>query len=199
MERVLQLGCHEGYPGHHVHATLMEAELVKKRDWIENTFVPLHGTIATVAEGAANYGVDLAFTRKERIAFEKSVILPLAGLNGDQLDLYYRYFDLLDELNYARNEVARHYLYGGMPKEEAIQWLMEFGLESRGTASQRLDFIDALRTYVINYNYGKSVVRGFVESEGGADTDAKWAAFEEVLSTPITAQDMLRRTANNHQ
>ena len=199
VERVLQLGCHEGYPGHHVHATLMEAELVKKRDWIENTFVPLHGTIATVAEGAANYGVDLACRRIIQKAFEKSVILPLAGLNGDQLDLYYRYFDLLDELNYARNEVARHYLYGGMPKEEAIQWLMEFGLESRGTASQRLDFIDALRTYVINYNYGKSVVRGFVESEGGADTDAKWAAFEEVLSTPITAQDMLRRTANNHQ
>jgi hypothetical protein len=195
VERVLQLGCHEGYPGHHVHASLMEQELVKKKGWIEYTFVPLNGSTATVAEGAANYGVDLAFSRDERIEFEKAVVLPIAGLKGDQLDLYYRYFDLLDRLNFARNEVARLHLFGGMPKDEAIQWLMEFGLESVGTATQRLNFIQALRTYVINYNYGKTLVKGYVESYSDQGKEAMWEAFEEVLSTPITPQDMLDRVA----
>lgn len=199
VERVLQLGCHEGYPGHHVHATLMEAELVKKRGWIEYSFAPLHGPLAVIAEGAANYGVDLAFSREERIKFEKSVILPLAGLNSDQLELYYRYFDLLDGLNFARNEVARQYLYGGLPKDKAIQWLMDFGLESRGTASQRLDFIDAMRTYVINYNYGKTLVRDYVEGQGGADREARWKVFNEVISTPIAPADMLRKSGNQAQ
>lgn len=195
VERVIQLGCHEAYPGHHVHAALMEAELVKKRGWIEYSYIPLHGSLAVIAEGAANYGVDLAFTLEERVEYERSVILPMAGLDGEQLELYYRYFELLDQLNFARNEVARHYLYNGMPREQAIEWLMEFGLESRGTASQRIDFIEAMRAYVINYNYGKTLVREYVESQAGPDRNARWQVFKEVLSTPISPVKMLRKTA----
>lgn len=191
VERVIQLGCHEGYPGHHVHGALIESELVNKRGWLEFSFIPLHGPIATIAEGAANYGVDLAFSREERIEYESSVILPMAGLENDNLDLYYRYFDLLDQLNFARNEVARRYLYEGMPKEKAIEWLMEFGLETRGTASQRLDFIEAMRTYVINYNFGKKLVREYVEAKSVLDRDARWEVFAEVLTTPIHPQQML--------
>ncbi len=197
VERVIQLGCHEAYPGHHVHATLVEAELVRKRGWIEYAYIPLHGSQAVIAEGAANYGVDLAFTPAERIAYERSVILPMAGLDGEQLELYYRYFALLDQLNFARNEVARYYLYGGMPREQAIEWLMEFGLESRGTASQRLDFIAAMRSYVINYNYGKSLVRDYVESQAGPDREARWQVFQQVLSTPIQPQQMRQNIAQS--
>jgi hypothetical protein len=196
VERVIQLGCHEGYPGHHVHGALIESELVIKRGWVEFSFIPLHGPIATIAEGAANYGVDLAFSRDERIEYESSVILPMAGLENDNLELYYRYFDLLDQLNFARNEVARRYLYEGMPKENAIVWLMEFGLETRGTASQRLDFIEAMRTYVINYNYGKTLVREYVEAKSELDKDTRWGVFEEVLTSPIQPQRMLRIIEN---
>src|SRR5205823_4552430 len=31
----LDLGCHEGYPGHHVHNVLLEQQLVLRRGWIE--------------------------------------------------------------------------------------------------------------------------------------------------------------------
>lgn len=191
IERAIELGCHEAYPGHHVHATLVDTELAEARGWVEYNFIPLYGPLAVVAEGAANYGIDLAFSREERIAFERSTLLPLAGLEGEQLELYYHYIDLIDALNYARNEVARHYLYGGMPRESAIQWLMAFGLETRGTASQRIDFIDALRSYVINYNYGKDLVADYVRSTAGSDRDAQWRVFREVLATPMSPRDML--------
>ncbi|MGB1221940.1 MAG: hypothetical protein ACPG43_10390, partial [Alcanivoracaceae bacterium] len=191
IERAIELGCHEAYPGHHVHATLVDTELAEARGWVEYNFIPLYGPLAVVAEGAANYGIDLAFSREERIAFERSTLLPLAELEGEQLELYYHYIDLIDALNYARNEVARHYLYGGMPRESAIQWLMAFGLETRGTASQRIDFIDALRSYVINYNYGKDLVADYVRSTAGSDRDAQWRVFREVLATPMSPRDML--------
>lgn len=191
IERVIQLGCHEGYPGHHVHATLVEEELVKKRGWIEYAFIPLNGPTAVIAEGIANYGVDLAFTTEERIDYERNVILPMAGLNGDQLELYYQYFSLLDKLNYARNEVARQFLFQGKPREEAIQWLMQYGLESRGTASQRLDFIASMRTYVINYNYGKKLVKDYIQSQAGDDRKAKWRIFYDVITSPLYPQKML--------
>jgi hypothetical protein len=191
IERAIELGCHEGYPGHHVHATLVEQELIKRRGWIEYSLITLLGPLAVIAEGAANFGVDLAFSREDRIAFERSVLLPLAGLSGENLETYYHYIDLLDELNFARNEVARRYLYAGMPREQAVQWLMEFGLETRATASQRLDFIDAQRTYVINYNYGKQLVRDYVLSRARAGSRDAWKTFYAVLTTPLMPADLM--------
>lgn len=191
IERAIELGCHEGYPGHHVHATLLEQELIKRRGWFEYSLITLLGPLSVIAEGAANFGVDLAFSREERIAFERSVLLPMAGLNGEQLDTYYHFIDLLDELNFARNETARKYLYEGMPREKAVQWLMEFGLETRATASQRLDFIDAQRTYVITYNYGKKLVSDYVLGKASRGSDAAWQIFQEILIKPLSPTDLM--------
>lgn len=35
LERAVDLGCHEGYPGHHVYNALLERELVRARGWRE--------------------------------------------------------------------------------------------------------------------------------------------------------------------
>ncbi len=190
IERAIELGCHEAYPGHHVHASLIEEKLLEKRGWVENSFHVLYGPAAIIAEGAANFGVDLAFTRSERIAFEKQTLIPLAGLDDSNLELYYRFVDLLDELNFARNEAARMYLYGGKTREESILWLMKHGLETRPTASQRLDFIEALRSYVIAYNYGKTIVSDYVERVGGDDIIARWRAFNYVLTNPVSPANL---------
>jgi hypothetical protein len=190
IERAIELGCHEGYPGHHVHATLVEQELVKRRGWAEYSLINLLGPMSVIAEGAANFGVDLAFSRDERIDFERTVLLPMAGLDGRQLDTYYHFIDLLDKLNYARNEVARKYLYEGLPRDKAVQWLMEFGLETRATASQRLDFIDAQRAYVVNYNYGKQLVSDYVSSRARPGSADAWKTFYEVLTAPLMPADM---------
>ncbi len=86
--------------------------------------------------------------------------------------------------------MARRYLYAGMPREQVVQWLMEFGLETRATASQRLDFIDAQRAYVINYNYGKQLVRDCVLSRARPGSDDAWKVFYEVLTTPLMPADL---------
>ena len=190
IERAVELGCHEGYPGHHVHATLLEQQLVKQRHWVEYQFIQLIGPLAVIAEGAASYAPHLAFTRAEQMQFEREVLFPLAGLDASQLQLYYNYIDLIRELNFARNEVARHYLYGGMPRQQAVEWLMKFGLETRGTAEQRLNFIEVLRAYVITYNFGTQLVAAFIEEE--SDKSKQWQRFVDVLATPLSPVDIAR-------
>lgn len=190
IERALELGCHEGYPGHHAHASMLQEEVINKRGWKEYELIQLIGPMAVMNEGAASYAVDLAFTRSERLAFERKYLLPLAGLEKTDLERYYHYIDIIDELNYARTEAARKYLYGGMSFDDAVQWLIDFGLETRGTATQRMRFIDAQRAYVVTYNYGKTLVKRYVEQEAGEDLDARWEVFERVILTPMSPSEL---------
>lgn len=190
IERALELGCHEGYPGHHAHASMLQEEVINKRGWKEYELIQLIGPMAVMNEGAASYAVDLAFTRSERLAFERKYLLPLAGLETTDLERYYHYIDIIDELNYARTEAARKYLYGGMSFDDAVQWLIDFGLETRGTATQRMRFIDAQRAYVVTYNYGKTLVKRYVEQEAGENLDARWEVFERVILTPMSPSEL---------
>ena len=42
------------------------------------------------------------------------------------------------------------------------------------------------RSYVINYNYGKDLVRRYVEAEGGTTSqpDVRWKVFGDLISSP---------------
>ena len=46
--------------------------------------------------------------------------------------------------------------------------------------------MDQYRSYVINYNLGKDMVKRYVESQGGAASNApkRWQVFEQLLSSP---------------
>jgi hypothetical protein len=53
-------------------------------------------------------------------------------------------------------------------------------------AKQRVRFFDRYRSYVINYNFGKDLVRRYVESRPGVagHAERRWQAFEDLLSSP---------------
>lgn len=187
LDRVIELATHEAYPGHHVQATLMEAELVRRRGWREWTMSPLFGAHTVLAEGAANYGVTLSFSRAERIDYDREVILPMAGLRHMKTSLedYHRFVDLVEQLNHARNVAARGYLYDGWARERAISWLMEFGLETKDTATQRLAFIEAMRSYVVTYNHGLDWVTREIERMAPAGGAARWSMLQRALEAPL--------------
>jgi hypothetical protein len=186
IDRAIDLACHEGYPGHHVYNALLEASLVRQRGWMEFSVYPLFSPQSLIAEGSANFGIDVAFTRPERIAFEKEVLVPLAGLDPARADAYYEVHDLVAQLAYAGNEAARRYLDGAIDATAAAAWLTEFTLASPERARQRIGFMDKYRSYVINYNLGKDLVRAWIEGRGGTpdNPDARWREFEKLLSSP---------------
>ena len=184
ISRAVDLGCHEGYPGHHTFNALLEENLVRGQGWIEYSLYPLFSPQSLIAEGSGNYGIDLAFPGDERMAFEKTVLFPLAGLDAADADLYYEIGKLLAKLNFAGNEAARAYLNGAMTRDEAAQWLRDYAMSTEDKSYQRTRFFDAYRSYVINYNHGKAMVADYVE-RGDADIDERWARFEKLLSSPL--------------
>ena len=93
IDRAVDLGCHEGYPGHHTWNTLLEQNLVVDAGWVEFTVQPLFAPGAIIAEGSGNYGIDLAFPDDERLAYETEVLFPLAGLDATGAS---RYYELLE-------------------------------------------------------------------------------------------------------
>lgn len=192
IERAIDLACHEGYPGHHVYNSLLEKNLVIDRGWVEFSVYALFSPQSLIAEGSANYGIQVAFTREERLAFEKEVLFPLAGLDANRVEEYYDVLDLVGRLNYAGNEAARGYLDGTMTREQAIDWLVKYALFTPDRATQRLGFIETYRAYVINYNLGQDLVAAFVEKQGGSQDNParRWEVFKDLLSSPRLPSDL---------
>jgi hypothetical protein len=182
VDRAIDLACHEGYPGHHVYNALLEKHLVRDRGWVEFSVYPLFSPQSLIAEGTANYGIEVAFPASERMAFERRVIFPAAGLDPAGVDGYYAVLALVDRLSYAGNEAARQYING----EIDAAWLEKYALYSRPRAQQRVKFIDQYRSYVINYNLGKDMVAKAIEAQGGTagNPERRWELFEQLLSSP---------------
>ena len=185
-DRAIDLACHEGYPGHHVYNALLEKHLVRDRGWVEFSVYPLFSPQSLIAEGTANYGIDVAFPRSERLEFERRVIFPAAGLDPATADKYYEVLALVDRLSYAGNEAARRYINGAIDAKGAADWLEQYALYSRPRAEQRVKFIDQYRSYVINYNLGKDMVARAIERQGGTvdNPSRRWDLFEALLSSP---------------
>ena len=189
IQDAVRLGCHEGYPGHHTYNALLEQKLVLGKGWLEFSLYPLFSPQSLIAEGSANYGVDLAFPANERVEYEREHLFPLARLNADHAERYYQLLELLGKLNYAGNEAARGYLNGDIDAEQAQQWLVNYALYTPEKAEKSISFYDGYRSYVINYNYGKDLVASYVEA-GGADAEARWLRFIRLLSSPLSPSDL---------
>lgn len=186
IDRAVDLACHEGYPGHHVYNALLEKHLVKDRGWIEFTVYPLFSPQSLIAEGSANFGIEVAFPGQQRVEFERTVLFPAAGLDPGRAAEYYEVQSLVDQLAYAGNEAARRYLNGQIDADQAAAWLERFALMAHDRAVQRVKFFDQYRSYVINYNLGKDMVRRYIEAHGGTPDrpDRRWEEFEKLIASP---------------
>jgi hypothetical protein len=185
IDRALDLACHEGYPGHHVYNALLEKALVRDRGWQEFMVYPLFSPQSLIAEGTANYAIEIAFPPDDRLDFERRVLFPKAGLNPADVEAYYGVQAIVNRLSYAGNEAARRYLNGEMDAAAAAVWLERYALMSPPRAAQRVKFFDQYRSYVINYNVGKDMVARHVELESGSpEPAARWIAFKRLLASP---------------
>lgn len=187
--RAIDLGCHEGYPGHHAYNVLLESELARRNGWVEFTLYALFSPQSLVAEGSANYGIDIAFPEGEFYEFEEQVLMPLAGLDTAEAGRYRALREALKRLDDAGNAAARRYLDGSFSREEAVEWLVRYTLVSPERAAQRVDFFDKYRGYVINYNLGRDMVRAYIECGTDAAPE-RWRRFAELLGSPRLPSDL---------
>jgi hypothetical protein len=186
IDRAIDLACHEGYPGHHVYNALLEQHLVRERGWVEFSVYPLFSPQSLIAEGTANFGIEVAFPGGARTAFERDRLYPIAGLDPATADTYASVQRQIAKLSYAGNEAARKYLNGEIDRDAAAAWLQKWAMSPPDRAEQRTRFFDEYRSYVINYNLGQDLVRAYVEKHGGTEDkpEERWRIFGELLSSP---------------
>lgn len=186
IDRAIDLACHEGYPGHHVYNALLEKTLVRDRGWVEFSVYPLFSPQSLIAEGTANFGIEVAFPGEARTAFERETLYPLAGLDPKSADTFAAVQHAVAKLSYAGNEAARRYLNGEIDRAGAAAWLQKYAMMPADRAEQRTRFFDQYRSYVINYNLGQDLARAYVEKHGGTidHPDVRWKVFGDLLSSP---------------
>lgn len=194
IDRALDVGCHEAYPGHHVYSLLVERDRVNAQGHIEYTLLPLYSPRAIISEGSAEYGLKLAFPGDAQLEYEREVLAPLAGISADGLERYYALREATAALQPAYYTIAAGYLDGRTDVEATIALLMRYQLVSRERAQQQIRFMDTYRSYVINYGLGEEIVGGFVEAgpeDGGADLATRWERFIAILSSPVLPEDLM--------
>lgn len=194
MPRAVDLGCHEGYPGHHLLNALREERLVKRRGWVEFTVLPLYSPLGLIAEGTANYGIELAFPGDDQLAFERRALYPLAGLDPVGAARLAALAQARKGLAGARFTIAADYLDGRIDRAAAIERTQRYLLLSPARAAQSIDFTERYRSYVINYGYGLDMARATVE-RAGPGAAARWAAFEALIAGPSVPADLVQPAA----
>jgi hypothetical protein len=189
MDRVVELACHESYPGHHTHVSLLDERLARRRGWIEYTVFPLYGPIGFIAEGEASHAYAVAFAPDELAQFESSVLYPLAGLDPADAPKLRALHAQLNQLPGARLTIGRDFLDGAIDRDEAVRLLQRYQLVSQPFAEKILAFVTQVRSYIINYGLGEIAVRDHVQGAGD-DAASRWRAMQALISEPTLPADL---------
>jgi hypothetical protein len=180
--QALDVACHEAYPGHHAQFLLMEQ---KAGPAVEDTIAMLHSPVSVLREGAANFGIELAFPVAERVAFDRQVLFPLAGIDPALAERYERVSAFVADLSVATVPILAAYRDGRTSFGEAAAELETSALI--GSPQALLRFLDEEGAYTLGYTAARERVRHYVEARSACTGQDPWRVLAEVVSTPQVA------------
>lgn len=194
-EKILDLAAHESYPGHHVYYTKREKNFYKDSGFVEFSIYPLYSPVSFLAEGTAEYGIDLVFPENEKIDYIYNNLVDDKGLTKDELKKYISILDIFEKLDEVIINISQKYLDGEIRIEEAVRMLRKYGLESEISAIRRMNFVRRYRSYIINYTLGKRFVKNYIEKH--ADNEkSKWDIYRDLIEKPYLPNDLITDTLN---
>jgi hypothetical protein len=162
IDRLLDVACHETYPGHHSINVLLDQPAQ-----------PMFSPQTFRTEGAASYAVELTFPGRSRLEFERT-LCRAAGLPDADLERYLTVARLVDHLRWVQVDVARRYLDGQLEFARAGRTLEDEALMPDGSTEGMLKFFNRFRTYSVTYTAGFDAVAEFL---GTSDEPSRWRAF----------------------
>jgi hypothetical protein len=205
VDRMLELACHEGYPGHHVQSTLRDSTLVRARGWKEFSVLPIFSPDSFEAEAAASMAASMAFTEEERVAFEQDVLFPLARLDASRTSEYLKIARVRDEACGALASITAHYLAGYLDFVEAAWALQRDAMMAHPIAT--LQFINEYRGFALAYTLGRirmtpllgptvpaakrwANLRSIIEGDGarGVDVHPRSVGFGRAFDWPVFSE-----------
>ena len=181
---MVDVACHEGYPGHHAQHVLLEQNLNDVGDFSpEERLMLLRTQKTAVLEGAADYGIGLAFPQDKRLEFERDVLFPLAGLDTSEIELYLRVHHLVKIANAGVTKTIQAYADEKLPSVAAAVRLENDFLVASPRAV--LEFVDRLGAYAAIYPLSKLTITGFLDGQAKSKI-AYWKELEAVSYTHLT-------------
>jgi len=176
----LDVACHEGYPGHHAQFVMQDLATRPRGLPVEERIVLLRSPDSMFREGAANYGVDLAFPTAERLAFERDVLFPLAGFPPAEAAKFEAVRALIDQLSSATAPILRDYRDHRLTAEAASTALQRDALVSSPQAL--LGFADQFGAYALGYTVARDwVAAGVAKAARNGD---RWRVLGTYVAAP---------------
>jgi hypothetical protein len=178
-----ELAAHETYPGHHAEHAWKERLLLRERGQLEASIILTGAPESLVSEGIAEIGGDVLLGPGgvERIA---AGVLAEHGVELDA-ELAHRVWSAVERMEGIGVNVALLVHERGASDEEAVEYLMRWGLRSRPHAEKSLSFVQdpTWRAYVATYSDGRRLCEEFV----AGDLDR----FRRLLTEQLVPADLV--------
>jgi hypothetical protein len=188
VDDVLQLACHEGYPGHHVINVLVDDALVQGAHRVELSVEPLFSPQALLSEGAASISPRLAFADEERLGFERATLFGLASIDPRGAETAIEMQRLLATLDGVRADIAGRYVDGVLEFARAAAALEHDALMPY--PDPLLKFLNEFRSYAVTYARGPELAAAYLDTHApSAQAEARWLAYVQLVTIPGQAFD----------
>lgn len=155
---LLDLVCHEAYPGHHTEHALKEQRLYHQQGWGEHAIQLINTPECVISEGIAMLAADAIFG-EDAYTWAAAELYPLAGIVGNpqheqQIATARRHMRALT----ANAALLLH--EQGAPPAEVVAYLLRYGMGTAAEAEQQVRFIShpLWRTYIFTYYVGRDLL-----------------------------------------
>ncbi len=194
--QALNLGCHEGYPGHHVINVLRDQERVHQRGFAESNALLVFSPEGFRAEAVATAAAVTAFSADERARIYAAELFPLAGLDAREARHYSEAIALVEQLDEVVTRTIARYVSGDLTRIEAERLLGAQALiEHPGPL---LDYLDRYSAYGLAYTWGRDRVLAELMNGGLAERE-RWKLLKARLASPgdvVLTQEPSSRAAH---
>jgi hypothetical protein len=177
---VANLASHEGYPGHHTEHSWKE-QLYVREGHLEESALMVGTPSSLISEGIASLASEILLGDDEEQVIAGHV--QRTGVAYDpELSRTVKKARL--PITYVGGNVALFVHTRGATEDEAIDYLMQWGLVTRRRAEQSVRFITdpVWRTYISTYTAGYDLCREFVDGDP--------ARFKRLLTEQLTPADL---------
>ncbi len=168
---LLDLMCHEGYPGHHTEHAVKEQRLFREQGYGEHAIQLINTPECVISEGIATLAESIIFTPEEAAAWRAEHLYRAAGIVVDPARER-QIAEAQRALKSVSGNAALLLHEDGATEDEVVAYFMTYGLETPERARHRLSFInDPLwRAYVFTYHLGYDLLGAWLELADDEDT-----------------------------
>jgi hypothetical protein len=163
----------------------------KDRNFRELNFCLLRGPQGFINEAIPRFSREMVFPSNEVKEYIKEVLIPLAGLDTTDFDLFFKCSSIRTNIKYLSNEISRGFMHGTLSDEEAQKWLENYSYLTKEECFYAIENIRSSRSLTTSYNYGGDLIQKFVTLNSLEDNDdSRWMVFNWLMTNILSPSDL---------